>query len=118
MGSGRQRRERSGVKRRGRRATFPDIDADTPLDGINLATITETHDPRRFRVLLQDGGERLVDLTSWPHPSFTIAMAPLVQEHIRQLGPAPVGRSIYCKVLDLRQFWRFLDLLQKSGEFS
>lgn len=109
MGSGRQRRERSGVKRRGRRATFPDIDADTPLDGINLATITETHDPRRFRVLLQDGGERLVDLTSWPHPSFTIAMAPLVQEHIRQLGPAPVGRSIYCKVLDLRQFWRFLD---------
>lgn len=109
MGSGRQRRERSGVKRRGRRATFPDIDADTPLDGINLATITETHDPRRFRVLLQDGGERLVDLTSWPHPSFTIAMASLVQEHIRQLGPAPVGRSIYCKVLDLRQFWRFLD---------
>ena len=64
---------------------------------------------RRFRVRVDGGGQLLVDLSSWPLPAFSAAIAPLLQELIRQMGPAPVRRTVYCKVLDLRRFWRFLD---------
>jgi len=97
------------VSGRGRRATFPDADRHEPHDGADRARIVETADPRRFRVRVDRGDEQVIDLSDWPHPAFTIAMAPLLQEHIRQLGPAPIGRTLYCKVLELRTFWRFLD---------
>lgn len=107
MGAGRQRREHGGVTRRGRRATFPASDASD--DQRNLATISETSDARHFHVAVHDGGEQVVDLSGWGHPAFTIAIVASLKEHIRQLGPAPVRRSLYCKILELRHFWRFLD---------
>lgn len=89
---------------RGRHATFPDAGA-----AADLARIVQTSDPRRFHVRVDGGGEMVIDLSSWPHPAFSAATAPLLQELIRQMGPAPVRRTVYCKVLDLRRFWRFLD---------
>jgi len=92
---------------RGRRVTFPDVHAQGAA--ADLARIVQTSDPRRFRVRVDGGGQLMVDLSSWPLPAFSAAIAPLLQELIRQMGPAPVRRTVYCKVLDLRRFWRFLD---------
>ncbi|MCF8708639.1 MULTISPECIES: hypothetical protein [Sphingomonadaceae] len=96
------------MKGRGRRATFPEIDAPPPEE-VARTKIIETADPRRFHVVLDSGDAQEVDLTQWSHPSFSTAMAPLLHEHIRQLGPAPIGRSIYYKVHELKSFWTFLD---------
>jgi hypothetical protein len=73
------------------------------------ATIARLPDRRRFRVRVDDGGELMVDLSSWSHPAFAAAIAPLLHELIRRMGPTPIRRTIYCKVLDLQRFWRFLD---------
>jgi hypothetical protein len=73
------------------------------------ASIARLPDRRRFRVRVDDGSELTVDLSSWSHPAFASAIAPLLQELIRRMGPTPVKRTIYCRVLDLRRFWRFLD---------
>ena len=92
---------------RGRRATFPDVDDEDADTG--SGAILRTVDPRRFRVRVDDGGELALDLSSWPHPSFTASIAPLLQELVRGMGAAPVRRTVRCRVLDLRRFWRFLD---------
>src|SRR5260370_680862 len=107
MGTGCRLRERRGMSGRGRRATFPDVHAHRAT--ADLVRIVQTSDPRRFRVRVDGGGEMAIDLSSWLHPAFSTAIAPLLQELIRQMGPAPVRRTVYCKVLDLRRFWRFLD---------
>src|SRR5260370_22566205 len=107
MGTGCCVREGRGMSGRGRRATFPDVHAQRAA--ADLARIVQASDPRRFRVRFDGGGEMAIDLSLWPHPVFSAAIAPLLQEVIRQMGPAPVRRTVYCKVLDLRRFWRFLD---------
>jgi hypothetical protein len=107
MGTGRRLIEERGMSGRGRRATFADVQVLD--DSAGLARIVRTSDPRRFRVCVDGGGALTFDLSSWSHPAFTTAIVPLVQEMIRRMGPAPVGRTLRCKVLDLRRFWRFLD---------
>ncbi|WGR70331.1 MULTISPECIES: hypothetical protein [unclassified Bradyrhizobium] len=92
---------------RGRRASFPDLDDEDAEVG--SGAVVRTLDSRRFRVRVDGGGELALDLSSWPHPSFTASIAPILQELVRGMGPAPVMRTVRCKVLDLRRFWRFLD---------
>jgi hypothetical protein len=91
----------------GRRATFPDLDDEAADAG--SGAVVQMVDARRIRVRTDDGGELALDLSTWTHPSFTASIAPLLQELIRGMGPAPVGRTVRCKVLDLRRFLRFLD---------
>lgn len=91
---------------RGRRATFPPR-SDPPDESAVAAVIVA--DPRRFAVRIDTGSEFIVDLSSWPHPSFVTEIAPLLRECIRQMGPTPIGRSVQRKVLNLRRFWSFLD---------
>src|SRR5258708_37859055 len=107
MGTGCRVREGRGMSGRGRRATFPDVHAQRAA--ADLARIVQASDPRRFRVRVDGGGESATDLSLRPHPGFSAAHAPLLRELIRHMGLAPVRRTVYCKVLDLRRFWRFLD---------
>jgi hypothetical protein len=92
--------------KRGRRASFPPR-SDAPDKNATAAVIVA--DPRRFAVRVDTGGELIVDLSSWSHPSFAAEIAPLLRERIRQMGPTPIGRSVRRKVLHLRRFWSFLD---------
>jgi hypothetical protein len=92
---------------RGRRATFPDVDDEDEYAG--PGAVIQTVDARRFSVRMDDGGELALDLSSWPHPLFTASVAPLLQELVQGMGPAPLRRTVRCKVLDLRRFWCFLD---------
>jgi hypothetical protein len=91
---------------RGRRAAFPP-QSDTSDD--NTAAAITVVDPRRFAVRIDTGSEFIVDLTAWSQTSFVAEIAPLLREHIRQMGPTPIGRSVQRKVLHLRRFWSFLD---------
>lgn len=91
---------------RGRRATFPP-QSDAPDKSTVTAVIVA--DPRRFAVRVDTGGEFIVDVSPWSHPSFVAEIAPLLRERIRQMGPTPIGRSVQRKVLLLRRFWSFLD---------
>lgn len=95
------------MSNRGRRATFPDSasqDVDAGYD-----PVVRTLDPRRFRVRVNDGGELTIDLSAWSHANFTTAVAPLLQEFVRRMGPAPIKKTLAGKVRYVRRFWRFLD---------
>lgn len=95
------------MSRRGRRATFPDIEYQDADSG--LGAIVRTLDPRRFRIRVNDGGELTIDLSPWSHATLTAVIAPLLQELVRRMGPAPMRATVSGKVRDLRRFWRFLD---------
>src|SRR5260370_38816519 len=100
MGAGCRVREGHGMSGRGRRATFPDVHAQRAA--ADPAGIVPASDPRRFRVRVDGGGEMAIDLALWPHPGFSAALAPLLQELIPQMALAPVMRATYCHVLHLR----------------
>jgi hypothetical protein len=79
---------------RGRRAAFPP-QSDTSDD--NTAAAITVVDPRSFAVRIDTGSEFIVDLTAWSQTSFVAEIAPLLREHIRQMGPTPIGRSVQRK---------------------
>ena len=94
---------------RDRRATFPGPSEQGGDKHNCLADLSKAQDPRCFRVPVQDGQDFLVDLRQWENAAFTLSVAPALHEYIRQMGPAPIRRTLYCKLVDLRRFWRFLD---------
>jgi len=97
---------------RGRLATFPEI-AGPEIVGKAVRLGADPSilpfDPRRFVVRLEGGGEAVVDLSAWSRPSLAAAFAPLLQEHVRRMGPTPLTRSIRRQTLALRRFWLFLE---------
>ncbi len=94
---------------RGRRATFPGPSERGGDGNSSLVNLSNGQDPRCFRVPVQDGGDYLVDLREWENVALASSVAPALHEYIRQMGPAPIRRTLYCRLLDLRRFWRFLD---------
>ena len=74
---------------RGRSVTFPDVHAQGAA--ADLARIVQTSDLRRFRVRVDGGGQLLVDLSSWPLPAFSAAIAPLLQNSSARWVPHQSG---------------------------
>ena len=101
------------MSNRGHTATFPTDNTDDD-QGIDVTNIVQLADPRLFHIQVADGGELSIDLTTWSQPLLTAAIAPLFHEHIRQMGPAPIRRTVYCKTLELQRFWRFLDSTRRT----
>lgn len=91
---------------RGRWATFPPR-SDPPDE--NAATAIGVVDPRRFAVRVDTGHEFIVDMSSWSHQSFSAEISPFLKERIRQMGPAPIRRSLQSQILNFRRFWTFLN---------
>jgi hypothetical protein len=87
---------------RGRRAQFPHPavkDESSPVLPI---------EPRRFALVIEDGGSLVIDLTKWPGAAFTTEIAPLVRMRILRMGPGLIRRSVRRLLVNLRRFWGFL----------
>lgn len=87
---------------RGRPATFPNPGPSAET------TPAQAIDPRRFALILGDGGTFIVDLTGWPGVAFTSQIAPIVRERICRTGPNLLRKSVRQIILHLKRFWIFL----------
>lgn len=91
------------MTKRGRHAIFP--------AGIELADGpgTNPQDPLVFVLRTEDAGAVEIDLSSWLRTALSRDVAPFLQEYLRRMGRAPLGKTARAFVQRLRRFWRFLD---------
>jgi hypothetical protein len=94
----------------GRRATFPERCEQASVGSNDLVALLPVRTLAASAFVSRTAA--ITRLTSGRGEILSSRMVASLVQMIRQMGPAPIRRTLYCKLLDLRRFWRFLDAAQ------